>query len=109
MHNIRMMFCVANNAAQEGATTASTPLVLPYITLGSTAGVEREYVGHFDDGVSHAIHVPNGFPFGHSILSSVYVRVTIGTHELMYIFSGLIPKVTLSLALLMLHTMLLHQ
>ena len=71
-----MMFCVAYNAAQEGATTASMPLVLPYITLGSIAGVEREYVGHFDDGVSHAIHIPHGFPFGHSILSSVYVRVT---------------------------------
>ena len=79
MHDISMLFLCCNNTAQEGATTASMPLVLPYITLGSTAGVEREYVGHFDDGVSHAIHIPHGFPFGHSILSSVYVRVTIST------------------------------
>ena len=46
---------------------------LPYIALGTTDGVEREYVGHFDDGVSHAIHIPNGFPFGNFIHSSVYV------------------------------------
>ena len=43
------------------------------MSLGTTDGVEREYVGHFDDGVSHAIHIPNGFPFGNFIHSSVYV------------------------------------
>ena len=49
------------------------PEQLPYLSLGTTAGVDREYVGHFDDGVSHAIHIPNGFPFGSFIHSSVYV------------------------------------
>ena len=47
---------------------------LPYINLGSTDGVEREYVGHFDDGVSHAINIPDGFPFGNMIHTFAYVR-----------------------------------
>ena len=51
----------------------TSPPVLPYISLGSTAGVQREYVGHFDDGVSHAIHIPGGFPFGNLIHSFAYV------------------------------------
>ena len=51
------------------------PQQLPaYLSLGITPGVEREYVGHFDDGVSHAIHIPDGFPFGNFIHSSVYVN-----------------------------------
>jgi hypothetical protein len=51
--------------------------VLPYISLGTTDGVEREYVGHFDDGVSHAIHIPDGLPFGNFVHSSVYVSLSL--------------------------------
>lgn len=38
--------------------------VFQFLTLNNTAGVTAEFVGHFDDGVSHAILVPQGFPFG---------------------------------------------
>ena len=54
-------------------TAPVSPPVLPYISLGSTAGVQREYVGHFDDGVSNAIHIPGGFPFGNLIHSFAFV------------------------------------
>ena len=47
---------------------------LPYVSLGTTDGVDIEYVGHFDDGVSHAIYIPDGLPFGNFIHSYVYVR-----------------------------------
>ena len=59
---------------QPSPTLPPAPLDnFPYISLGSTAGIEREYVGHFDDGVSHAIHIPEGFPFGNLIHSFAYV------------------------------------
>ena len=86
-----------NFPAQQFPTTAPSFPVLPYVSLGTTDGVETEYVGHFDDGVSHAIHIPNGFPFGTFLHSSVYVslnnciafsqvyltkKVCLGVHEL---------------------------
>ena len=61
--------------------SASLFLGLPYISLGTTDGIEREYVGHFDDGVSHAIHIPDGFPFGDFIHSSVYVSKYLQVEE----------------------------
>ena len=54
------------------------PQQLQYLSLDTTPGVEREYVGHFDDGVSHAIHISDGFPFGNFIHSSVYVSMQVG-------------------------------
>lgn len=68
-NNIHIMI-----SAQPPPVTQAPPL--PYVSLGSTDGVDREYVGHFDDGVSHAIHIPDGFPFGNLIHSSVYVSYT---------------------------------
>lgn len=65
--------------AQQSPTSAPTSPVLPYISLGTTDGVEMEYVGHFDDGVSHAIHIPDGFPFGTFLHSSVYVSLSLHT------------------------------
>ena len=62
--------------AQQSPTSAPTSPVLPYVSLGTTDGVEMEYVGHFDDGVSHAIHILNGFPFGTFLHSSVYVSLS---------------------------------
>ena len=58
------------------AQTVPTPNLseLPYVSLGTTDGVDKEYVGHFDDGVSHAIYIPDGLPFGNFIHSYVYVR-----------------------------------
>ena len=47
--------------------------VMEYITLNETAGVMTESVGHFDDGVSHAIHVAEGFPFGNLQHTFIFV------------------------------------
>lgn len=38
--------------------------VLEFLNLNSTGGVVTQSVGHFDDGVSHAINIPQGIPFG---------------------------------------------
>ena len=75
-----MKYMVANIistfSAQQSPTSAPSSSFLPYVSLGTTDGVETEYVGHFDDGVSHAIHIPNGFPFGTFLHSSVYVSLS---------------------------------
>ena len=47
--------------------------VLPFLALNATDGVETEEVGHFDDGVSHTIHIRNGFPFGTSLHTFAFV------------------------------------
>lgn len=44
-----------------------------FISLNTTDGVMTEFVGHYDDGVSHAIHVPNGFPFGNLQHTFIFV------------------------------------
>ena len=48
--------------------------VLPFLALNATDGVETEEVGHFDDGVSHAILVPQGFHFGNTLQNIIFVR-----------------------------------
>ncbi len=50
--------------------------ILPFFSL-STSGVGVEQVGHFDDGVSQAIHITEGFPFGSKIHNLLYVRFSI--------------------------------
>ncbi len=47
--------------------------VFQFLTLNTTEGVTAEFVGHFDDGVSHSIFVPHGFPFGDLHHSFIFV------------------------------------
>ena len=52
---------------------------LPFLTLGNTTGVSRVFLptlGNLDEGASSAISITNGFPFGDSIRTSVYVSST---------------------------------
>ncbi len=52
----------------------SEPNVLPFLELSTGGpGVETIEVGHFDDAVSQAIHITNGFPFGNKIHTLLYV------------------------------------
>lgn len=102
-----MLACMHNNYIHNAVqildhnyfiSAQSTPppsLEFPYLSLGSTAGIDREYVGHFDDGVSHAIHIPDGFPFGDFIHSSVYVcKLIHWTHKsLKFLFQYTITQV----------------
>lgn len=47
--------------------------ILQFLPLGSVSSVETEEVGHFDNGVSHVIHQPGGFPFGNKLHDQIYV------------------------------------
>lgn len=47
--------------------------VLPFLLINATNGVETLEVGHFDDGVSHAIYVPHGFLFGNALHNIIFV------------------------------------
>jgi virulence-associated protein VagC len=38
-----------------------------------SSDVETESIGHFDDGASQAIHIPNGFPFEGTSHTSLFV------------------------------------
>ncbi len=49
--------------------------VLQFIAINSTDGVLAESVGHFDDGVSHAIYVPQGIPFGNLQHTFIFVSM----------------------------------
>ncbi len=49
--------------------------VFQFIEMNTTNGVIAESVGHFDDGVSHAIHVPQGFPFGNLQHTFIFVSM----------------------------------
>lgn len=46
---------------------------LQFLPLGSAQSVVTESVGHFDDGASHAIHIPNGFPFEGTLHTTAFV------------------------------------
>ena len=47
---------------------------LPFMTLGSTPGVDRQLLPLSDDGCSGAIFIDDGFPFGGFSETQVYVR-----------------------------------
>ena len=49
--------------------------------LGTTPGVSRTYFPSVADGLSQAVHIPGGFPFGQSNQTIVYVRQTIVAHD----------------------------
>lgn len=46
---------------------------LPFIQLNTSAEIATMAVGHFDDGTSHAINIPNGFPFDGTTHTTLYV------------------------------------
>jgi len=46
---------------------------LPFLTLGTTAGVARQYLPVVDDGASGSIFIPGGFHFGRTSKTVVYV------------------------------------
>ena len=46
---------------------------LPYLTLGVTSGVTRSYLSSTADAISDELQIPEGFPFGSSRQTSVYV------------------------------------
>ena len=47
---------------------------IPFLALNSTPSVELQAVSHFDDGVSQVIAIPERFPFGNRLHSTVYVN-----------------------------------
>ena len=50
---------------------------LPFLTLGSTLGVDRELLPRSDDGCSGAIVIDDGFPFGGFSETQVYVSILV--------------------------------
>lgn len=45
-----------------------------FLELGSSSGSNRKYLPAADDSASIAIQIPNGFAFGNTTQTSVYVR-----------------------------------
>jgi len=48
---------------------------LLFFELGSGSGGTRKYLPAADDSASIAIQIPNGFAFGNTTQTSVYVRI----------------------------------
>ncbi len=49
---------------------------LPFVPLGASDGISTAYLPMSDDATSEEIRIPDGFPVGRSLQSSVYVRTT---------------------------------
>ena len=64
-----VVFCVRMNECVVSLGFEFVPV--------NVSGVDVEFVGHVDDGASHNIFIPFGFPFGNSIQTNVYVRQSI--------------------------------
>ena len=48
---------------------------LPFLTLGTTAGVARQSLPVVDDGASESISIPGGFHFGRTSKTAVHVSI----------------------------------
>ena len=53
-------------------TVVDTNSTLTFLELNVTEGVELQAVGHFDDGVSQAVHSDH-LPFGRRLHNQIYV------------------------------------
>ena len=64
---------------------------LPFLTLGVTTGVSHVFlpmIGDLDEGGSDNISIPDGFPFGDSIQTTVYVSATTAYTDTSVMFSS---------------------
>ena len=64
------MFCACLWSSDPGDINYN-----PFIALDTTPGVPTETVPIADDGASDPITVPNDFPMGFQLFSTVYVRL----------------------------------
>ena len=46
-------------------------------------------IGHFDNGVSHVIHIPSGFPFEGTSQTTLFVRTQLCNYVMGYLGGGI--------------------
>ena len=49
--------------------------ILPFLELGTTAGIDRVTLPVLNDGISDAIDIPFGFALGNSTQADIYVSI----------------------------------